>query len=258
VILEGKTIVVSGVGPGLGREIATVAVRDGANVVMGARREDNLKAIAAALDPDGKRVAWAVTDITIADQRERLVETAVDRFGQLDGLVNCAALDSVLGGLDTADFAEWRKVFETNVFGSLQLTKAAVDRMDERGGAIVFIGSQAMFYAQLPQTAYAASKAALLGAVAQLVPELGPKRIRINTVVPTWMWGPPVEGYVTWTAAAQGVPQEEVLGAITSKMPLGVMPADEDVAEAVIFFLSDRSRMITGQSLLVNAGEYLR
>ncbi len=72
------------------------------------------------------------------------------------------------------------------------------------------------------------------------------------------MWGPPVEAYVKWQAGERGVAEEVIIGEITANMPLGEIPADEDVAEAVIFFCSDRARMITGEKLLVNAGELLR
>jgi NAD(P)-dependent dehydrogenase (short-subunit alcohol dehydrogenase family) len=257
-ILEGKTVVVSGVGPGLGREIAAAAVRDGANAVLGARTEANLEKAAAEIDPSGERVAWAVTDITDPAQCERLVTTAIERFGRLDALVNCAALDAVFGGLENADWDSWRQALEINLFGTMQMTQAAIPHLKERGGSVVFIGSQAMFWSQLPQAAYGASKAAILGAVTHLARELGPYKIRVNTVVPSWMWGPPVEAYVDMTAKAQNVDPEKVIGGIAAQMPLGEIPSDEDVAEVVVFFASDRSRMVTGQALLVNAGEYIR
>jgi NAD(P)-dependent dehydrogenase (short-subunit alcohol dehydrogenase family) len=85
---------------------------------------------------------------------------------------------------------------------------------------------------------------------------LGPAKIRVNTVVPSWMWGPPVEGYVDMMATAQDVSREEIIAGITKNMPLGEIPADGDIAEVVVFFASDRARMVTGQSLLVNAGEF--
>jgi NAD(P)-dependent dehydrogenase (short-subunit alcohol dehydrogenase family) len=257
-ILEGKTVVISGVGPGLGREIAAAAVREGANVVLGARTEGNLVKVAGDVDPSGERVAWAVTDVTDTDQCQRLADRAIERFGRIDALVNNAALDSIFGGIEDADFSEWRKAFDINLFGSMAMCRAAVPALKQRGGSIVFVGSQAMLWSQLPQAAYGASKAALLGAVVHLVRELGPHKIRVNTVAPSWMWGPPVEGYVNWTAKSKDVPVEEVLDGITSKMPLGEIPTDGDVAEAVIFFASDRARMISGQMLLINAGEYIR
>jgi NAD(P)-dependent dehydrogenase (short-subunit alcohol dehydrogenase family) len=106
------------------------------------------------------------------------------------------------------------------------------------------------------QLAYASSKGALHAAMFHLAKELGPRKIRVNTVVPTWMWGPPVEGYVNSTAEAQGVPAEQIIAGITANMALGEIPTDGDVAEAVIFFASDRARMITAQTLMVNAGEF--
>jgi NAD(P)-dependent dehydrogenase (short-subunit alcohol dehydrogenase family) len=257
-ILEGKTVIVSGVGPGLGREIAAASVRDGANVVIAARTEANLVKVAEEIDSTGNQVAWQVTDVTDPAHCERLAAAAVKRFGRIDAVVNNAALDAVFGGLEGADFAVWRQTIDVNLIGSMQLSQAALPALKERGGSIVFVGSQSMFWCQLPQAAYAASKAAVLGAIAHLAVELGPKKIRVNTVIPSWMWGPPVEGYVNMTAQAQGVPPQQIIDGIASKMPLGEIPSDGDVADAVVFFASDRSRMITGQSLLVNAGEYIR
>jgi NAD(P)-dependent dehydrogenase (short-subunit alcohol dehydrogenase family) len=257
-ILKDKTLVVSGVGPGLGREIAVAAARDGANTVLGARTEANLEKAAADIDPSGERVAWAVTDITDPAQCQRLAATAINRFGRVDALVNCAALDAVFGGLENADWDSWRRALEINLFGTMQMTEAVIPHLKERGGSIVFIGSQAMYWSQVPQAAYAASKSALVGAVAHLARELGPYKIRVNTVVPSWMWGPPVEAYVSMTAKAQNVDPETIVGGITAQMPLGEIPSDGDVAEVVVFFASDRARMVTGQTLLVNAGEYIR
>jgi NAD(P)-dependent dehydrogenase (short-subunit alcohol dehydrogenase family) len=255
VLLEGTTMVVSGAGPGLGREVAAVAVREGASVMLGARREENLKATAAELDPSGRRVAWHRTDITDPEACLGLVEAAVERFGRLDSVVNCAALDTVFGGLEGADFDQWRQTFDTNVLGSLRICQAAIPHLKARGGAIVFIGSQAMYWPQVMQMAYASSKGALTSAMYYLAKELGPYKIRVNTVVPSWMWGPPVEGYIEMTAQAQGVARDEIIAGITKNMPLGEIPADEDIAEVVVFFASDRARMVTAQSILVNAGE---
>lgn len=249
-------MVVSGVGPGLGREIVAVAVREGASVMMGARRQENLEAVARELDPSGERVAWHRTDISDAAACQALVDAAVEQFGRLDSLVNCAALDTVFGGLEDADFDAWRQTFDVNVFGTLRVCEAAIPHLKERGGSIVFIGSQATYWPQLMQMAYASSKGALTTAMYYLAKELGPSKIRVNTVVPTWMWGPPVEGYVDMTAKGTGVSRDEVIAGITKNMPLGEIPADEDVAEVVAFFASDRARMVSGQALFVNAGEF--
>jgi len=259
VILEGKTIVVSGVGPGLGREVARLALRDGAKVVLGARRRERLEAAAKELDPSGRRVATAATDITDPALCAALVETAVSRFGGLDGVVQVAALDAIFGGALDASDDDWRASFATNVIGPVHLVRAAAPALERRGGgAIVLIGSQSSFLPQLPQIAYASAKGALHTAMYFMAQELGPKRIRVNSVVPTWMWGPPVQAYVEIEAKRRGVPVDEIVAEVRQRFPLGQIPADEDVAEAVLFLCSDRARMITGQALLVNAGEMMR
>jgi len=258
-LLEDKVVIVSGVGPGLGREIAIAAAREGASVMLGARTEANLAAVAEEIDPTGTTVGYEVTDISDAEQATRLADAAAEKFGRVDALVNCAALDSVFGGVQEADFDEWRRVFDTNIIGSLQVTRAAIPHLQHNGGgSIVFIGSQGMFWPPKGffQTAYQSSKAGLLSAVYHLANELGADKIRVNTVVPTWMWGPPVEAYVDMTASAQGVAPEQVIAGITANMPLGEIPTDGDVADAVVFFASDRARMVTAQTLMINAGEF--
>jgi NAD(P)-dependent dehydrogenase (short-subunit alcohol dehydrogenase family) len=91
-----------------------------------------------------------------------------------------------------------------------------------------------------------------------LARELGPDRIRVNTVLPGWMWGPPVQGYVRFTAAAEGVAEEVVLGRLAERMALPELATDGDVADAVVFLASDRARAITGQSVRVTAGALRR
>src|SRR5262245_38841960 len=257
-ILEGKTLAVCGVGAGLGREVARVALRDGANVVLGARTEAQLEAAAKELDPSGRRVAWSRTDISDAAQCARLAETGVRHFGRVDGLVCVAALDAAFGGLADSEPAQWREVMEVNFVGTLQLVKAFVPALGERGGAVVLIGSQSSMLPQIPQIAYASSKGALMTAMYFLAKELGPQRIRGNSVVPTWMWGPAVENYVGGVASERGVPVDAVKAEISARMAIPEIPADEDIAEAVAFLCSDRARLITGQALLVNAGELMR
>jgi NAD(P)-dependent dehydrogenase (short-subunit alcohol dehydrogenase family) len=257
-ILEGKTVVVTGVGPGLGGEVAKLVVRDGGNAVLAARTADKLAAIAAELDPSGSRVAQLPTDIGDAAQCKALAELAVDRFGAVDGVVQVAAYDSFLAGLDGTGDDDWRAILETNVIGSMHVVSAMAEVMGDRGGSIVLIGSQSSVLPPvMEQLAYASSKGALRAAMFHLAKALGPRKIRVNTVVPTWMWGPPVQMYVQWQVADRGITEEEAIGEITANMPLGEIPADEDVAESAIFLCSDRARTITGQTLYVNSGEYM-
>jgi NAD(P)-dependent dehydrogenase (short-subunit alcohol dehydrogenase family) len=256
-ILQGKTVIVSGVGPGLGGEVARLALRDGANVVIGARNPVKLEAIAKQIDPAGQRVAAHAFDITDAAACESLVAVAEKRFGGVDALVQVAAFDAIFGTLATTQADDWRRVMEVNVIGTTQLCRAAVPALEKRGGgALVLIGSQSYAHPpDTPQLAYAASKGALMSAMFQMAKELGPKKIRVNTVVPTWMWGPPVQGYVEWQARERKLDASVVKAEIERKFPIGEIPADEDVAEVAVLFCSDRMRMVTGQFLRVDGGE---
>lgn len=259
-MLEGKSVLVVGVGTGLGREITATAYRDGANVTIAARNEDNLRAVATDLDAGGDRIACCPTDISDAEQVDRLVEFADEKFGRLDGLVVCASNDTAMGGIESTSEEAWRKTFEVNVFSTVRVVKAAVPLLKRQGGSVVFIGSQQWIYPALdmPQIAYGASKGAAVSMMYALSRELGAHKIRVNTVVPSWMWGPNVALYVTWQAKSTGRTEDEVMAQLNAKFALGEMATDHDVAETVGFFLSDRARSITGQSLLVNAGEIAR
>ena len=258
-LLEDKTVVVTGVGQGLGRECAAAAFRDGARVVIAARTGDVLESIAAELDPTGERVMAQATDICDPDSCASLVDAAVARFGTIDALVQVAAFEHAWGGLYDLKFDDWRKAFDTNVIGALTVIRPAAEAMKSGGGgSVVLIGSQSMFRPQMPQGGYAASKAALLAAMYYLCDELGPDNIRCNMVIPSWMWGPPVQMLVTGQAKHQGRAEEEVLNDIVGKFPLRRMTEDGEVADVVAFFASDHAKAVTGQYLLVNAGELLR
>ncbi|MGW1943160.1 SDR family oxidoreductase [Streptomyces sp. NPDC001940] len=259
-LLNRKTVVVSGVGAGLGHQVAAAVVRDGGNAVLGARTEANLAKSAAEIDPDGTHTAYAATDITDESQCEALAGLARERFGGVDAVVHVAAWDSYFGGLEDADFSTWQQVIDVNLLGTLRMTRACLPALKERGGSVVVIGTQSAVAApsQVWQAAYAASKGALTSAMYSMARELGPHRIRVNTVLPGWMWGPPVEAYVQFTAHTEGVSQDEVLGRLTERMALPELATDGDVADAAVFLASDRARAITGQSLLVNAGELMR
>jgi NAD(P)-dependent dehydrogenase (short-subunit alcohol dehydrogenase family) len=258
-ILQGKTVLVTGVGGGLGRECATSALRDGARVVLAARTAETLESTAAELDPSGERVATHVTDITDADSCDALVETAMGRFGSVDALIQVAAYENVWGGLYDLKFEAWRKAFETNVLGALTVIRPVATAMKAGGGgSVVLVGSQSMFQPALPQSGYAASKGALLSAMYYLADELGADNIRCNMVVPSWMWGPNVEMYVNGTANSQGISKEEVLEGIAGKFPLRRMTEDGEVADVAAFFASDHAKAVTGQHLMVNSGEMMR
>jgi NAD(P)-dependent dehydrogenase (short-subunit alcohol dehydrogenase family) len=255
-ILEGKTVLVSGVGPGLGSEIARRVLRDGGHLAIGARNAEKLESIAKELDPAGERTLAHPFDITDEEACRAIVADTEKRFGRLDAMAQVAAAEP-MGNLESTPASDFMRSTEVNVVGSVQLVRACVPAFERAGGgAVVLIGSQSTdLPPPSPQLAYSASKGALRSVAITLASELGPRGIRVNSVIPTWMWGPPVQGYVRWQAKKRGVEEAEIKRELEGLFPLGRIPLDDDVAEAVVLFLSDRMQMVTGQFLRVDGGQ---
>jgi len=256
--LAGKVVLISGVGPGLGRATSMAALRAGANVVLGDLNAVALRAIADQLDPTGARLAHQRTDISSASECRRLVDVAMQRFGRLDALVHVAAMDSVFGGLVDGDMDEFASVIGVNVLGTLELTRAAVPQLAAcKTSSVVVVGSTASVRQGMDEgnLAYGASKGALVTAVRHLARELGPSGIRVNTVSPGWKWGPVLERYLQGEADRTGVSLAHAVDDVNAQLALRRMPDDHDVAAVIAFFCSDASRSITGQNLFVDGGE---
>jgi NAD(P)-dependent dehydrogenase (short-subunit alcohol dehydrogenase family) len=257
VLLEGKVAIVSGVGPGLGQAIAAAYVREGAAVTLAARNEEYLEATAAALRERGGRVLVQPTNIVDPEATKRLADATAAEFGGIDIVVNNAFRMDPYRRFEGVDLDKWRKVFDVNVFGSLNVTQAAVPYLKQRGGgSIVFVGSMSMRKIRPAEGGYASSKGALMTAAQVLATELGPDHIRVNSVVPGWIGGPNVELHIDYQMSSRGITREEVIAEITEAIPLGIIPPQDDIANSVVFFGSDFSNVITGQALDVNGGEY--
>ncbi|HVX20750.1 MAG TPA: SDR family oxidoreductase [Acidimicrobiales bacterium] len=256
-LLAGKVCVVSGVGPGLGRRAAVALAGHGADVVLAARRQSTLDDVAAEIDALGGRSLSVPTDITDPDQCRRVVDAATAELGGVDVLVNNAFRYDVFKTFEDVDLAAWRAIMDTNLFGSLQLTKAALPAMRARGkGSVVMVASMAARRPPALQGGYAISKGALLTAVRVLAGELGPSAIRVNAVVPGWMLGPSVDIYIQMTSTGRGITAEEVVAELEDPIPLNRVPTDEEVAGSIVFLASDLSSPITGQAIDANGGEF--
>jgi NAD(P)-dependent dehydrogenase (short-subunit alcohol dehydrogenase family) len=262
VLLSDKVVLVSGVGPGLGQANAKALAREGATVVLAARNADYLDAVKQEIEANGGRALAVPTNLVKDDQVEQLVERTVSEFGRLDGLVNNAFRMDPFEPFETVDLEKWRKVFDVNVWGSLGLTQACLPAMkktaDEHGDAsIVFILSMSMRKIRTDEAGYASSKAALHTAMQSLAVHLGPSHVRSNAVAPGWIGGPNVDVYMQMQVDARGITLAEAREEIEVNIPLRIIPPQDDIANAVVFFISPWSRVITGQTLDVNGGEYL-
>jgi len=258
-LLKDKVSIISGIGPGMGSELALLAAKEGARVIISARTAANLEASEQAIAALGlgTEVLAVVTDITDPEQCANLVEQSLDRFGRIDCLFNNAFHPGSFDSVEYSNFAGWRDALDVNLFGSLSMAQKVIPCMKKNGGgSIVMINTLATRKPMPTQAGYAASKAALSSAATHLAQEVGQYGIRVNSTYIGWMWGPGVEMYCSMMAQSNGRTVEEERAEIAKNIALGDIPEDADCAKAAILLASDYACAVTGASLDVNGGEY--
>ena len=254
-LLEGKVAVVSGVGPGMGRDIALCFAREGADLALAARTEATLASVAVEVHALGRRALQVPTDITSAADCTRLVQRTTDELGPIDVLSNNAYTEGRMALTDELAIDDWREPIETNLLGTLRLTRQVVNA--HGGGSIVMTNSMSVRKVLPTMVNYAASKAALLAATQGMARELGRYGIRLNSVLPGYIWGETLEGYFKAQASARGVDPQLIYDEVAAEIALGRIPHSSEIAEAVLFFASELSSVITGQALDVNGGQVM-
>src|SRR5215813_3956437 len=217
-LLTDRIAIVSGVGPGLGAEIALACAREGADVVLAARTVAMLDEVAAGVRAMGRSALTVPTDVTRSGDCEHLVDAARAEFGRIDVLVHNAFLSNPVSLVAKADLDDWRRIFEVNLFGALRLTQLVVPLMKaQRRGSIVFVNSMSIRVIEPMMGGYAASKGALLTTARTLAKELGPDGIRVNSVVPGYIWSDKMEAYFRQLAQQQERKYEDVHREIASR-----------------------------------------
>jgi NAD(P)-dependent dehydrogenase (short-subunit alcohol dehydrogenase family) len=257
-LLEGKVAVVSGLGPGMGRDISLALARQGADIVMCARSEDRMEAVAEEVAQLGRKAATVKCDITNADDCARVAEKAKEEIGHVEILVNNAFHQGDFSLFESANLDDWRTTFDVNFFGSLQLTQALLPLLKESGdGRVVMINTQSVQIVEPLYGAYGASKGALATVTQTLARELGQYGIRVNGIHPGYIWGSSVEWYLNHLAEQNGTSFDEEYAKIADQTCLGYITPSSEIAGSVVFFASELSRPVTGQALAVNSGHYL-
>jgi len=257
-MLEGKVAVVSGLGPGMGRDISLALAREGADIVMAARRDKRMAKCAPEVEALGRRTLSVQCDISNRADCDALVAQVRETFGRADILVNNAFSDGTYTSFEDSDLASWRETFDINFFGTLNLTQAMLPLLKERDDSrIVMVNTMSVQKIETGFGAYAASKGALATATKTLAVELGRHGVRVNAIHPGYIWGRSVEWFLNDQAEKRGVPFETVYDEIADETCLKYLPSSEEIAGAVVFFASPLAKPITGQALNVNCGHWL-
>ncbi|MFI6869524.1 SDR family oxidoreductase [Nocardia sp. NPDC050406] len=255
-LLADKVVVVSGVGPGLGRSICTESAAAGAKVVLAARTESRLKEVAAEIEAAGGETLCVPTDITDDDAVANLVHRTLEHFGRVDALVNNAFSVPSMKPLARTDFQQITESLDLTVLGNLRMTHAFTDALAEAKGAVVMINSAVLRHSEPRYGSYKVAKSALLAMSQTLATELGPKGVRVNTVAPGYIWNDQLKWYFGEIAKKYGITVDQVYEQTASKSDLKRLPEPDEIARAVVFLASPWANAITGQTLDVNCGEY--
>ncbi len=258
-LLQDKVIIISGIGPGLGKELVIEAAKQGAKLAIAARTASKLDDSEAELRSLGldNEIIKVPTDISDKAQCQNLVDKTVEAYGRVDCLINSAYNPGPFGPVETADLDGWREALEVNLFGTMQLTIATIPHMKKAGGgSIVMINTMVTRKPLASQGGYATSKSALTSATAHLALELGQYNIRVNSAYMGWMMGPPVESALKMMAKGAKSDYDTVKSEVEKSIALGKIPEDGDCAKAAIFLASDYSCAVTGAALDVNGGEF--
>lgn len=243
--LEGKVAIVTGSSTGIGAGIARALAAEGASVVVNyhANRANGGAVVSAIASAGGKAIAYG-GDVSRKEHADGLVETAIARFGKLDILVNNAG---IAGYVPIEDFSEdsYKATFDLNVLATFLVTAAAVKHLGE-GASIINISSVITAWASPHASIYAASKAAVDALTAVLANELGPRRIRVNSIKPGVVVTERIEA--AWEHVSDQMEQ------LRAQTPAGRLGRPEDIGRVAVFLASEDSAHVTGECISVSGG----
>lgn len=245
--LADKVAIITGASSGIGYEAAKLFAREGAKLVVGARRQAMLNALAAEIKAAGGIAIAVAGDISHETYAKRLVETAINHFGGLDIAFNNAGTMGALGELCEMSTSDWDETIATNLKSGFLSAKYQIPAMLDRGsGSIIFTSSFVGYTAGMPGTgAYAASKAGLIGLTKSLATELGPRGIRVNALLP---------GGTDTPMASVMINSAEMRTFIEGLHGLKRLARPVEIARSALYLASDASSFVTGTALLCDGG----
>jgi 3-oxoacyl-[acyl-carrier protein] reductase len=244
--LKGKVALVTGGAQGIGRAIALLLAQKGADIVISDINIEKAEEMALEIEAVGRKAMAVRTDVAHINDVERLVEAIMERFGQIDILINNAGIarDKLILRMTEED---WDAVLNVNLKGTFNCTKAVIRHMSkQRRGKIVNIASVVGEMGNAGQANYSASKAGVIGLTKTIAREFAQRGLNINAIAP---------GYIQ-TPMTEALP-EKAKEELRRLIPMERLGRPEDVAQAVFFLVSESSSYITGQVLNVNGGIYM-
>ncbi|XP_073431509.1 dehydrogenase/reductase SDR family member 4-like isoform X3 [Dendrobates tinctorius] len=244
--LEGKVALVTASSEGIGLAIARRLVQDGARVLVSSRKQENVDRAVEELKKEGLAVEGTVCHVGKNEDRVKLVNTAVQKFGGVDILVSNAAVNPFIGNILDSTEEVWDKILDVNIKATFLLVKLVVPKMQERGGGSIVIVSSIGGFIPFPTLGpYSVSKTALLGLTKALAPELTQLNIRVNCLAP---------GLIRTKFSSILWKDESLLDEIKTRLCIKRIGEPEDCAGIVSFLCSPDAAYVTGETVVVSGG----
>jgi NAD(P)-dependent dehydrogenase (short-subunit alcohol dehydrogenase family) len=243
--LEGRTAIVTGASGGLGKEAALALADVGCDVVIAARNHAALAEVAAAVEKKGRHGLAVQTDITQAADVQRLMARTVERFGQIDILINNAAVAVEKLFIDLTE-EEWRRVVDTNLHGTFLCAQAAGKQMIQQGGGrIINVVSVVGLVAVPSLGSYGAAKGGVVQYTRALAAEWARYHVTVNALAP---------GYFISPMNEERFADPEVLQNTIRRIPMRRLATYDDLTPVLVFLASEAAKYVTGQVLVVDGG----
>ena len=248
--MKDKVALITGASSGIGRATAEAFAAKGATVVLAARREDELAALAADIKNQGGKASFVITDVSVAQDVGRMVTHTIENFGRLDYAVNNAGIEGQFVGVVDLPEDEWDRVLDINLKGAFLCLKYEARAMlaGGHGGAIVNVGSINSFLGFASGAAYVSSKHGLIGLTTSVSAELAPRGIRVNIVCP---------GIIMTPMHQRGrvlLGDEIYDNVLQQRVHTRRAGRPEEIANSVVFLCSDEASYITGTTLTPDGG----
>ncbi|MFM2149102.1 MAG: hypothetical protein RLZZ187_1408 [Pseudomonadota bacterium] len=257
--LRNKSAIITGAASGIGKEIALLFAREGANVAIADLNKDAAEAVAAEIRAQGGDAIGVAMDVCSEDAVAAGVAATVAAFGGVDVLVSNAGIQ-IVHPLEQFSYADWRKMLAIHLDGAFLTTRACLPHMygSGRGGSVIYMGSVHSKEASKLKAPYVTAKHGLLGLAKVVAKEGGPHGVHANVICPGFVRTPLLDRQIPEQAKALGITEAEVVRNVMLKDTVdGEFTTVEDVAQATLFFAAFPTNALTGQSLVVSHGWFM-
>jgi len=244
-ILKDKVAIITGASSGIGRSTALSYAKQGASLVLAARRKKELSILVQEIEQNGGKAVYLEGDVQEESYSKDLVSLALKTYGKLDIAFNNAGTIGIIDNIQNISLEDWNKTISTNLTSAFLASKYQVPAMN-KGGSIIFTSSFVGNSVSLPQlSAYAASKSAIIGLMKTLAVECSPANIRVNAILP---------GGVDTPMREETAPKEEQVEFLKNLHAQKRLAHPDEIASAALFLASEASSFSTGTAMLVDGG----